>query len=65
MYKKEEMERKILELVKNSGNGLYISKIAKKIGISHQTASKFIHILEAEKKVKVEKIGDMKVVRMR
>ncbi len=65
MYKKEEMKRKILELIKNSGNGLYISKIAKKIGVSHQTASKFIHILEAEKKIRIERIGDMKVVKIR
>ncbi|MEM5790683.1 MAG: MarR family transcriptional regulator [Candidatus Aenigmatarchaeota archaeon] len=65
MYKKEEIEGKILEIIKNSDNGLYISKIARKIGVSHQTASKFIHILEAEKKIRVEKVGDMKMVRMR
>jgi len=58
------MKEKILNLLKNS-SGLCISKIAQKIGVSLPTASKFVHILEAEKKVKIEKMGDMKIVRVR
>ena len=58
------MKEKILNLLKNS-SGLCISEIAQKIGVSLPTASKFVHILEAEKKVRIERMGDMKIVRVR
>lgn len=61
MYEKRKMKESILSTLK-SQNSLSISKIAEKVGISASTASKFIHILEAEKKVKIEKFGNMKLV---
>lgn len=56
-----EMKAKILAVVEK--NGQPISKIANLAGISVATASKFCHILEAEKRVKIERFGDMKLVR--
>jgi DNA-binding MurR/RpiR family transcriptional regulator len=56
-------KEKILTIVLgNTDGGLSISKVAERAGISVATASKFVHILAAERKVKIERFGDMKLV---
>ncbi len=42
-----------------------IFQIARQIGFSVQTTSKYCHILEAERKVEITKFGDMKLVKRR
>lgn len=55
---------RILAIVQSATNsGMPINKIADKAGISVATTSKFVHILAAERKVKIERFGDMKLVR--
>ena len=49
----------------NADGGLSISKVASHAGVSVATASKFCHILEAEKKLRIERFGDMKLVKER
>jgi len=56
-----DMKAKILNVIEKTGQP--ISKIAELAGVSIATASKFCHILEAERKVKIERFGDMKLVR--
>jgi len=56
-------KEKVLSIVLgNADGGLPISKVAERAGISVATASKFVHILAAERKVKIERFGDMKLV---
>lgn len=56
-------ERIVLIVQTDENGGISISKIAERAGISAATASKFIHILAAEKKLKIERFGDMKLVK--
>ncbi len=42
-----------------------IHHIAKEVGLSVQTTSKYCHILQAERRVDIEKFGNMKLVRRR
>lgn len=55
----------ILFSLKKEDFGLPIQEIAKKIGASVQTTSKFCHILEAEKKVAIRKFGNMKLIKLK
>jgi len=59
-----EIKQKIISVLRNSDGKLWIRRIAEKANINPMTASKFIHILEAEGKVSIERFGDMKIVRL-
>ncbi len=60
------LKDKIISIISaNADGGLPISKVAARAGVSVATASKFCHILEAEKKLRIERFGDMKLVKER
>lgn len=40
-----------------------IYQVAKQIGLSVQTTSKYCHILQAEHKIEMQKFGNMKLVK--
>jgi len=40
-----------------------IYKVAEKANVSVQTASKYLYVLEAEGRIKMEKFGNMQLVR--
>ncbi len=42
-----------------------IYQIAKQIGLSVQTTSKYCHILQAERRIEIEKFGNMKLIKRR
>jgi predicted transcriptional regulator len=60
-----EIKKRIISVLKSSSEDLWIAKIAKKANINPMTASKFIHILEAEGKLTIKRLGDMKIVRLK
>jgi predicted transcriptional regulator len=58
------VKEKILGIVQTiADGGIPITRIAERAGVSVATASKFVHILAAERKVKIERFGDMKLVK--
>jgi uncharacterized membrane protein len=58
---KTDIQKDILSLIRNSGNGMMIEDISKNIGISRVTASKYLAILEAVGKVKHREVGRAKL----
>jgi predicted transcriptional regulator len=62
---KEEIEEKILEILRKNKDKLYTkTSLAKELNISVATALKYIDILEAKGKVKIENVGNSDVVRL-
>ncbi|MBL7160001.1 MAG: hypothetical protein ISS95_00390 [Candidatus Aenigmarchaeota archaeon] len=59
---REKIKLNILNIITNSENGLHFSKIAEHAELSIQTVSKYCHVLEAENRVLIQKLGDMKIV---
>jgi transposase len=57
-----ELKQKFLSIIED-GDGMSIKQAAGKLGVSPATASKWVHILEAERKVKLDRFGDMKLIR--
>jgi predicted ArsR family transcriptional regulator len=57
------LKNRILDLLKNS-DGLTITDIAKELNIHQITASKYMAVLEAEKKIKCRSIGMAKVCKI-
>ncbi len=55
-----EAKEKIMDIVRNE---MPIKNIAEKSGLSIATASKYCHILQAEKKLIIYKFGNMKMVK--
>jgi predicted ArsR family transcriptional regulator len=57
------MKTRILSSLKAS-DGLTIKEMSEKLGIHHVTASKYLAVLEAEKRVLCKKIGMAKVFKV-
>jgi len=60
----EDFKEKIIEILKNSEKPLSKSQIAKSLGVTPSTASKYVDILEAEGKVSVDDYGNINLVRL-
>jgi len=58
------IEQKILECLRKTPHGLTIEEIRKLLGISRNTASKYLHILEAQGEVKARNIGKAKLFKI-
>jgi len=58
------IEQKILEYLRKTPYGLTIEEIRKLLGISRNTASKYLHILEAKGEVKARNIGKAKLFKV-
>ncbi len=58
-----DIKAMVVSAVKREAVPIHI--IAKEAGLSVQTTSKYCHILQAERKVEIEKFGNMKLVRRR
>lgn len=54
-------KEKILNVIKKSKN-ISLYEIAEKTGLSYPTVLKHISILETEKKIKVKKIGRIRLI---
>jgi DNA-binding MurR/RpiR family transcriptional regulator len=65
--REDQLKHRILSILQteDGSTGLPISRIADRVSVSVATASKFCHILAAEKRVDITKFGDMKLVRRR
>jgi len=55
-----DIRNKILKLIEKSG-GLTISEISRELGMHYTTASKYLAVLEAEKKIIHRRIGMAKL----
>ena len=58
----EEAKARIMAVLKGE---MPIKGIAAKAGLSVATASKYCHILEAERRISMHQFGNMKLVRRR
>lgn len=57
----DQLKSRVLSVMKNDAVPIYV--IAKEAGISLATASKYCHILQAEKMAEIIKFGNMKLVK--
>lgn len=57
----DQIKLRVLSVMKNDAVPIYV--IAKEAGISLATASKYCHILQAERLAEITKFGNMKMVR--
>jgi len=62
--REEKAKQLILKAVENS-RGMTITEVAKKLNIHYTTASKYLAVLEAEKKVVRRDIGMAKLFEVR
>jgi len=59
----KSLKNKVYEYIKNElKEPITVRQLAKRIGISELTALKWVDILELEGKIKVQKIGGLKIV---
>lgn len=58
-----DLKAMVLSAVKKDAVPIY--RIAKHVGLSVQTTSKYCHILQAENRVEITKFGNMKLVKRR
>lgn len=61
---REKIKLSILNIITNFESGIHFSKIAEHAELSIQTVSKYCHVLEAENRVLIQKLGDMKIVKL-
>ena len=59
-----DLKEKIIKILKNSEKPLSKSQIAKSLGVTPSTASKYVDILQAEGKVTVDYYGNINLVRL-
>lgn len=59
----DSLKEKVLSCIKREAVPIYV--IAKEAALSVQTTSKYCHILLAEHKVEMAKLGNMKMVKRR
>lgn len=59
---KEDIITEILTLLQSANKPFYIKEIAESLGISANTAGKYVNILDAKGIVKIEKFATAKVV---
>jgi Mn-dependent DtxR family transcriptional regulator len=59
---KEDIITEILTLLQSANKPFYIKEIAERLGISANTAGKYVNILDAKGIVKIEKFATAKVV---
>jgi predicted transcriptional regulator len=55
-----EIKERILSILPNEPLPIY--QVAKKVNLTVQTTSKYLHILQAEQKAKMTRFGNMKLV---
>jgi Mn-dependent DtxR family transcriptional regulator len=63
-YREQETRNRIIRLIEENSDGLTISDISRILEIHYTTASKYLAILEAEKKIIHRGIGMAKLFRM-
>ena len=56
-----ELEKRILRLLKKDREGTTISDLAKKLKLHRHTIPKYLYKLEAQKKIKIRKVGVAKL----
>lgn len=59
----EELKSRVLQALEKS-NGLSISDVSRTLGVHYSTASKYVAVLEAEKKIFCTQIGMAKFFRV-
>lgn len=59
---KDDIITKILTLLQSANKPFYIKEIAEKLGISANTAGKYVNILDAKGIVRIEKFATAKIV---
>ncbi|MEK6885074.1 MAG: HTH domain-containing protein [Nanoarchaeota archaeon] len=59
---KKEIEDKILNYIKNLKRAVNIKQLAEALKLSYSTALKYVDILSAQGKIKVEDLGRVKVI---
>lgn len=57
----DNTRRQILEFLARNTRGATISEISNELSISRQTASKYLEILKAEKKIELREVGRAKL----
>ena len=62
--REQETKHRILNLVKENTDGLTISDISRMLEIHYTTASKYLAVLEAEKRIVRRGIGMAKLFRL-
>jgi predicted transcriptional regulator len=62
--REQETRNRILNLIRENGDGLTISDISRVLEIHYTTASKYLAVLEAEKRVVHRGIGMAKLFRL-
>lgn len=56
-----DLQEKILELLRASPSGLQMEEIASKLGLTRHTVAKYLEILKAEGKIHYQKVGRSKL----
>lgn len=57
----ESIQTKILEILKNSGEGLQMEEIGEKLGLTRHTIAKYLEVIRAEGRIRYTKIGRTKL----
>ena len=61
----EQIERKILQTLSKHNDGMTISELSRKLGMSFGSVSRAVAVLEAKGKVSYRTIGMAKLVKVR
>ena len=61
LLREQEIRNRIIELIRDRDDGLTITEISKILNIHYTTASKYLAVMEAEKKVRRRNIGMAKL----
>ena len=56
-----EIEKRILRALNKNREGLTISELSKKLKLHRHTIPKYLYKLEAQKKIKIRKVGVAKL----
>jgi len=63
-YNTEETKGKLLEILRKNEEGMTITDMTKVLKINYSTVSKYLAVLEAEKKVESRSIGMAKLFKI-
>jgi len=63
-YNTEETKGKLLEILRKNEEGMTITDMTKVLKINYSTVSKYLAVLEAEKKVESRNIGMAKLFKI-
>lgn len=59
---RKDIEEKILNYIKNLKHASNVKQLAEALNLSYSTALKYVDILSAQEKIKVEDLGRVKVM---